>query len=86
MVGVITRGRRSSFVLRPTGPDTRSSTWGTRNQLQERNQSLDLAEHKMGVLQEQVCELNRHLERERGEKQDLYYKTRERRDGLSTSR
>lgn len=56
------------------------------DQLQERNQTLEIAEQKMGVLQEQVCELNRHLERERAEKQDLYYKTRERREGLSTSR
>ena len=40
----------------------------------------------MGALQHQVCELNRHLERERGKKQDFYYKSRERHDGLSSSR
>ena len=56
------------------------------DQLQELNQSLDLAEQKIGALQDQVCELNRHLERERGEKPDLYYKTRERLDCPSTSR
>ena len=47
------------------------------DQLQERNKSLDLVEQKISALQDQVCELKRHLERERCEKQDLYYKTRE---------
>ena len=56
------------------------------DQLQERNQSLDLVEQKMSALQEQVCEFKRHLERERCKKQDLYYKTREIRKCHSTLR
>ena len=44
------------------------------DQLQERNKDLSQLERKLGDLKHQVRQLEGHLERERQEKQTLYYK------------